>query len=134
MGTDQPDCKEFTGMASQMRDSEWLASEDFKVPDKPDYAAVVVTIEKVLERRNVTFEGGRKKPRIFTLRLAGKERELVINATNREMLKKLFGPDSRQWIGQKIMLWVDTTVKLKGESKTGIRIKAEPAKREEPKQ
>ena len=128
MTNEQPDCREFTGMASQMRDSEWLASEDFKVPDKPDYASVIVTIEKVLERRNVTFEGGRKKPRVFTLKLAGKDRELVINATNRETLKKLFGPDSRKWIGQTIVLWVDTTVKLKGEIKPGIRIKAAQAK------
>ena len=128
MATEQPECKEFTGMASHMRDSEYLASEDFKVADKDGYVQVVVTIEKVLERRNVIFEGGRKKPRIWTLRLVGKERELVVNATNREMLKKLFGPDSRKWIGQKILLWVDTTVKLKGESKPGIRIKPAPTK------
>ena len=126
MATDQPECKEFTGMASQMRDSEWLASEDFKLPDAPGYSQEVVTIEKVLERHNVTFEGGRKKPRVWTLRLREKERELVINATNRETLKKMFGPDSRKWLGKKILFWVDETVKLKGEKKPGIRIKPAP--------
>jgi hypothetical protein len=126
-----PECKEFTGMASQMRDSDFLASEDFKVPDREGYAQTVVTIEKVLERRNVTFEGGRQKARVFTLRLVGKERELLINATNRNMLKQLFGVDSRKWLGQRILLWVDPTVKLKGETKPGIRIKPAPSKPKE---
>jgi len=133
MATDQPECKEFTGMASQMRDSDWLASEDFKLPDAPGYSQEVVTIEKVLERHNVTFEGGRKKPRVWTLRLREKERELVINATNREILKKLFGPDSKKWLGKKILFWVDETVKLKGEKKPGIRIKPAPESKPEPK-
>jgi hypothetical protein len=127
----QPDCKEFTGMAGQMRDSRWLASEDLKVKDKPGYVQAVVTIEKVLERRKVTFEGGRVKDKLYTLKLIGKDRELIINATNREALKQLFGDDSTKWIGQRILLWVDPTVKLKGEIKPGIRIKPAPAKPKE---
>ena len=132
MATEQPkpEAKEFTGTSAQMRDSEFLASEDFIVPDKDGYAQVTVTIEKVMERRNLTFADGRKKPRAYTLKLVGKDRELLINATNREMLKKLFGMDSKKWIGQRIILWVDPTVKMKGETKPGIRIKPAP----EPKQ
>jgi hypothetical protein len=121
-----PVIKEFTGTTAQMRDSEFLASEDFIVPGKDGYAQVVVTIEKVLERRNLTFADGRKKARAFTLRLVGKDRELLINATNREMLKKMFGMDSKTWIGQRVLLWVDPTVKLKGEIVPGIRIKPAP--------
>ena len=128
MTTEQapPEVKPFTGTTAQMRDSEYLASEDFIVPDKEGYAQVVVTIEKVLERRNLTFAEGRKKARAFTLKLQGKDREMLLNATNRETLKKLFGMDSRKWIGQKILLWVDPNVKFKGQPKPGIRIKPAP--------
>jgi hypothetical protein len=131
--SEQPDVMEFTGSSTEIRDSEYLASGDFQIPETDDYREEIVTIINVFERRNLVFEGGRKKPRGWTLKFAEKERELLINATNREMLKKLFGFDSLKWRGKKLLLWVDKTVKLKGQPKPGIRIKPVPEARKESK-
>ena len=36
--------------------------------------------------------------------LEGKEKKLVLNATNTETLMRKFGPDSEDWVGKTIML------------------------------
>ena len=131
--SDQPEVKEFTGSSTEIRDSDFLASGDFQIPETDNYREEIVTIVTVYERRNLVFEGGRKKARGWTLKFAEKERELLINATNREQLKKMFGPNSLAWRGKKLLLWVDKTVKLKGQPKPGIRIKPVPEARQESK-
>ena len=131
--SEQTEVREFRGSSTEIRDSDYLAAGDFQIPETDDYREEVVTIINVFERRNLIFEGGRKKPRGWTLKFAEKERELLINATNREMLKKLFGFDSTKWRGKKLLLWVDKTVKLKGQPKPGIRIKPVPEARKQAK-
>ena len=122
---DQPTIEPYSGTATNMRESDFLASEDFAV-EGGGYSQEVVTIVKVFERRNITFKDGRTKKKGYTLKLREKERELLINATNRDTLKALFGNDSTKWLGKQILLWIDPHVKLKKEIVPGIRIKPVP--------
>jgi hypothetical protein len=111
--------EEFTGMSSEMRNSQWLASEDLE--DRGGSA--VATIASCKKHKNVEFEAGRKEKIVYTLRFVKKEKELVLNATNRKMLKGLFGSDVSKWKGQKIELYVQGGIKLMGKTVNGIRIR-----------
>jgi len=99
--------------------SDWLASEDL-----PPGQDVDVTIEDVLKYRDVKFEAGRALPIVGALKFAGKEKQLILNATNRKKLVKTFSSDTKLWRGQKIALYVDTNVRSPaGGITSGIRIR-----------
>lgn len=55
---------------------------------------------------------------------------LVLNATNSKVVKKLAGgsPFVEDWKNVTIQLYIDRTVKMKGEVVGGVRIKDEPPK------
>jgi len=104
-----------------MRESVWLTNED--IPHDRD---VIVTIEKVHERRNVVFQGGRKVPRCFSLKFVGKDRELKVNAGHRKILNELTGKgDAGAWKGLGVYLWVEQNVRRgDGTSGPAVRIRA----------
>jgi len=112
--------EQFTGSAGEMRDSPWLASED--LAGRTD---VEVVIAEVLRHRNVAFDTGRTKPVVYSLRFERKKRQLVLNGCNRRALQAMFGPNTQDWIGMKISLFVDPNVKLAGKIVSGIRIRCE---------
>lgn len=103
-----------------MRDSPWIASEDLEARDP---ATATVTIAKVLRYAEVEFEAGRKKENLYSLAFSETKRQLVINQTNRKTLVELFGQDTRNWIGNKVVLYVQDGIKVGGERKKGIRIR-----------
>jgi hypothetical protein len=110
---------EFTGHTGEMRDSPWLASEDIKhLETEPK-----VEIEAVHRHTDVSFDGGRKKPVVFTLAFKGRKRQLVLNATNRKILTAMYGTDTTEWVGKEITLYVQTGIKVGGEVKDGLRIR-----------
>ena len=122
--------QEFDGTAAEMRDSPWLSAEDL-VPAPGKQATV--TIERVMKYRNVQFDKGRSKPEAYALKFAGKQRELVLNATNRKKLVELFGPKVDDWKRQKVSLYVSSTT-LAGKTVPCIRIREPaPAKPEQEK-
>lgn len=82
--------------------SDWLASEDL-----PLDRDVEVEIEDVFLHKNVTFEAGRKEPKVAALKFAGKEKQMILNATNRKRMVKMFASDTKLWRKQKIKLYVD---------------------------
>ena len=108
----------FTGKTGEMRDSPWLASEDIK-----HLGDVKVVIESVHKDNDVSFDEGRKKPVVFSLKFVGKGRKLVLNATNRKLLSKMFGTDTTEWVGKEITLYVQEGIKVGKEVKDGIRIR-----------
>tara|TARA_R110002020_G_scaffold76728_3_gene194259 strand:- start:2561 stop:2968 length:408 start_codon:yes stop_codon:yes gene_type:complete len=110
---------EFTGMSSEMRESQWLASED--IEDKG--GSVVVTISACFRHEDVMFEAGRVAAVAFSLRFENATKELVLNATNRDTLRSLFGKDVRNWKTKKIELYVKSGIKMRGKTVTGIRIR-----------
>lgn len=117
---------EYSGPVAAMRDSPWLASEDLEMPDGKGYRDAVVTIDTVLEVRDVQFKGGRKKAKGYALQFHGKERRLFLNGVNRETLKEMFGRRATDWIGKAITLYVKPDVMLAGKKVPGIRVKPAP--------
>lgn len=110
----------FNGRASEMRDSPWMASED--LDRRPN--GVVLTIDKVKKHKGVQFEGGRSKEEVYSLAFKGAKRELVLNGTNRRVMRNLYGQEVKDWIGKQVHLYVDRNVKMMGEITSGLRIKA----------
>jgi len=68
----------FTGTVSAMKTSVWLASEDLLgLPDAK------VTIAGVHKHEDVPMDGGRKEPKLFAISFEGREKQMILNATNR---------------------------------------------------
>ena len=108
----------FEGHVSQMRDSQWLASEDLL-----DRGDVTVTIERVEKHKNVVFEDNRTKPVLYALKFKGSDKRLVLNSTNRKAVTKMHGALVSSWPGKKITLYVQHNIKVGRETKSGIRIR-----------
>ena len=114
----EPKGEVFEGRTSEMKDSPWLASEDLMgLGDGP------VTIEKCLRHKNVEFDKGRVEDTVFTLVLAGKKKQLVLNSVNRKTLVAKFGTNVKDWADKKVHLYVDPNVRFAGKTVNGIRIK-----------
>jgi hypothetical protein len=109
----------FEGRAADMRKSPWLASEDLDGAKKD----VLVTIEDVMRHENATFDEGRTEPRVFSLKFAGKEKQMILNATNRKVLARAFGMKTANWRGQTVALYVDPRVRFGGKTVKGLRIR-----------
>jgi hypothetical protein len=118
--------KTFSGTVSQMRNSPWLASEDLL-----GLGEVEVKIESVHEHRNVKMDGGRTEPVIYALKYEGKDKQMILNATNRKALSHAFGAKTQGWIGQKVFLRAQPGIRkpgTKNETCCGLRIRAEGSK------
>jgi hypothetical protein len=110
--------EKFEGHSSEMKkDSPWLSSEELE-----GRGDVTVIIESCHHNKTVTFEAGRAEKDVYSLKFKGKEKQLVINATNRKMMAGLFGSDVKEWAGKTVVLHVVDT-KMKGEPCRGIRVK-----------
>ena len=113
----------FTGKSPEMRkDSPFLSSEDLL-----DAGDVKVVIEGVFRHKDAIFDDGRKET-VYAISFVGKQRQLVLNNTNRKTLVAKFGTTKvSDWIGKEVTLHVVSGVRkpggAKGETTTGIRIK-----------
>jgi len=112
--------EEYTGSVSDMKSSEWLASSDII-----GLGDVQVTIESVIKSTDVKMDGGRTEKEIYSLKFVGKDKKMVLNATNRKTLAKMFSASVKKWKGQKVKLYVEDGVRNpKGGSPVqGLRIK-----------
>ena len=109
----------YKGPSGISRESEWLTNEDI-----PHDRETLVTVEGVYLYRVVKFEKGRTRENQIALAFIGKKRRLIVNATNRKMLNKLFGTKTEGWYGQAIFLYVQTNVqKPDGTLCDAVRIK-----------
>lgn len=95
----------YRGPSGIARDSEWMTNED--VDHKAD---TVLTIEDVKFYKSLKF-GPRSEERKLSIKFKERKRELVLNSTNRKTAALLFGPDTTDWIGRKIALWVEQDVR-----------------------
>jgi hypothetical protein len=120
---DVPKGVDYKGPSGIARDSIWLTSEDL-----PHDRDTLVTIEAVVRRNNVTFQGGRKKLVMLSLKFVGKTRELGLNATNRKTLMALFhSNECAAWYGKRIKLFIQQGVRKPPDNTEGpaVRIRAE---------
>lgn len=107
------------------RDSEYLGAEDLDPGSEP-----VVTIDAIYSGM-VTLQRGKEMKDVLTFRedrVPGirNVRPLIVNATNRKTLRKLFGSvNVEKLVGQSIQLYVDPNVRdpSSGERTDGIRIR-----------
>lgn len=108
----------YKGPCGILKDSAWLSAET--IPADKD---TVVQIEAVIRRREVKFKDETKHG-YGSLRFKGREKELGLNATHIRVLKALFGPDTGNWFGQWISLYVDRNVPAFGKVVSAVRIRA----------
>ncbi len=119
-GSDVPNGEVYRGPCGIGRDSPWLTNEDL-----PHDRDVTAQIEKVLLRRNLSMQGGREKRVAVSLAFVGKDRELMLNATNRKVLAALFGANTGEWFGKKVALYVEQDVRRPdGTRGPAVRIRA----------
>lgn len=120
MSSDIPRGEVYKGPPGIARDSLWLTNED--IPHDRD---TVVTIESILLRRKLTFQGGRDKAVGLSAKFVGKQRELLLNATNRKTLAALYGPNTGDWFGRQVALYVEQDVRRPDGSRgPAVRIRA----------
>ena len=119
--SDVPAGQDNKGPSGIARDSTWLTSED--LPHDKDS---IVTIESVTLRRNLTMQGGRPKNVALSLKFVGKQRELLLNATNRKTLAALFQTNEcGAWFGKRVALFVEQDVRRPdGTRGPAVRIRA----------
>jgi len=122
---DMPEGEFYKGPCGIARDSIWLTNED--IPHDKD---VGVVIESVVMRKNLTMQGGRPKPIGLSLRFVKRERELLLNATNRKTLAILYGNACEGWFGKPILLYVEQDVRRPDGTKgPAVRIRAKRPER-----
>ena len=114
----KPDGEVFEGRSSEMKESPWLASEDLM-----DAGDVKVKIVACHRYKDVEFDKGRKEPTVYTLQFEGKQKQLVLNNTNRKTLVAKFGTNVKEWTDKEVVLFVDKNVRFAGKRVCGIRIK-----------
>ena len=114
--------EQFHGIASQMSTSPWLASEDLE-----GLGEVSATIESVHKNTDVTMQDGRKSKLLFSVKFRGKDKQMILNATNRKTLSGAYGARVDNWAGKPCMIYVKDGVRKpggkSGETCKGLRIK-----------
>jgi hypothetical protein len=115
------EAKPFTGLSGALRTSPWLAGEDLV-----GLGEVPCIIEQVLIYDEVAFDGGRKEKNVPTLKFKDKQKQLVLRTSaNRKTLIRMFGSDTKLWLGKTVHLFFDPNVKFGGKLVGGLRIKDE---------
>jgi len=86
-----------------------------------------VTLEKVESLKATDDDGaGKMRDRIVIYFAEGKSgRGLLLNRTNAECIKELFGRETDQWLGKRITLYT-CPVRVGPKMEPGIRIKGSP--------
>ena len=92
--------------------SQWLKADDLQG------AKPVVVIEGAEVKEN-TYNGETKKQIVLTF--VGKEKVLGLNVTNARRISQLISPDTEEWPGYRIKLYVDQT-EMDGKTVDCIRI------------
>lgn len=103
---------------NEIFDSKYLRAADLKGQTP------VCTITKIDIQ---DMKDGQQKPCIY---LNHRDKGLILNKTNANMIAKMYGPETNEWIGKKIMLvtaWVD----FQGDTVEAIRVRP-PAQQQAP--
>ena len=101
---------------SSMSESKYLKKEDL------DEQGNLCTI-KAFKKQNVAQEGEDPEHK-YIMFLHEFEKGLVLNATNRAILEKVYGPDTDDCLGNPIVLYIDENVSYAGKIVGGIRLRA----------
>ena len=104
-----------------MKTSQMTSSKYLKQDDIGDGKLVTV---KGFKRENVAQEGEPPEMK-YIMGFDELEMPLVLNSTNIQLAERAFGSDETDdWIGKKIVLYVDPNVSFGGKIVGGIRVRA----------
>lgn len=103
-----------------MFEGKYLGSWNLADPKTGEKRDVTVTIAKV-EAAVITGENGKtdKKPLVH---FVGKELPMIMNKTNCKTVAAMYGNDTREWSGKRIVLYA-TVTSVGGAQKDCIRIR-----------
>lgn len=101
---------------SSMSEFKYLKKEDL------DEQGNLCTI-KAFKKQNVAQEGEDPEHK-YIMFLHEFEKGLVLNATNRAILEKIYGGDTDDCVGNMVVLYVDPNVSYAGKITGGIRLRA----------
>ena len=96
----------YHGHSGIARKSPWLSNADLHLAGVIE---ITVKIAEVYRHPKVTLDGGRVEENMLSVEFVGKKRRLLLNATNRKSLDKMFTTDTGKWVGQTITLYVTQT-------------------------
>lgn len=82
-------------------ESKWLKAGDLKKDGRPIKAEVIIDRPEVVE-----FKDGTKKIGLF---FSGKEKGLVLNKTNAQLIAEQHGSNMSEWRGKRIKIYATTT-------------------------
>jgi hypothetical protein len=101
---------------SEMRESKFLKQSDIG-------AGALMTVAGC-NPHNVAKEGAEPETK-WCLEFEESEKPLVLNAINIQLCEKIFGSDDTdEWIGRRVVLYVDPTISFQGKVTGGIRVRA----------
>ena len=110
---------------SEMRESKFLKKEDVG-------RGVLATISDC-RQHNVAMQGAEPEMR-WCLHFEELDKPLVLNATNIQLTEKVCGSDlTDDWIGKRLVLYMDPNVSYAGKLIGGIRVRAPKATAPPPK-
>lgn len=124
--SDVPKGEVYRGPPGIARDSTWLTNED--LPHDKD---TLVTIEAIVIRKNLKFQGGRDKAVGLSAKFKNKGRELLLNAGHRKVLMALYGSQTGDWFGRDVALFVEQDVR-RPDGTTGPAVRIRPKRFETP--
>lgn len=103
-----------------MKINSAFPSAYLKAQDIPEETFAKVTIAKV----TIEDVGGQNKPedKKPVLYFQGKDKGMVLNKTNANIISKQFGDETDDWIGKTISLY-QTEVEFKGDMVPALRVK-----------
>ena len=102
-------------------DKTYIGSHDL-MADDGEYKSTTVEISAV-HKRQIYNPGKKKHETRVIAALKGKEKMLILNATNLNTIERLTGtPMTQQWLGQSVLLTVER-VKVGRDYKDAIRVK-----------
>jgi hypothetical protein len=111
-----------------------MKSDHLGVADLEDYieagSPLIFTIKEVRQQMNVRVAGVKGDHNIAYFQdVVGKSKvkPWVINATNAKILKEMSGSAFiEDWAGLRVMLYIDPSVKMRGEITGGVRVNPNP--------
>lgn len=103
---------------SSMSESKFLKKEDLNPT-----TGNLVTIKEFKKQKIEEDDAGVAEYK-WTMYVREFEKPLVINATNRAILERTYGPDTEDCLGRQIVMYVDENVSYAGKLVGGIRLRA----------
>lgn len=99
---------------------------------KSDVGKGLLLTIKGYEKKNV---GKGKQDIQFVFYFDEHEKGFILKPTNGRLIAAIVGsPDFDDWIGEKIVMFIDPTIEFGGEIKGGIRVRAPKNQAEQPQQ